>query len=188
MTTTRVTYQDLGIPERYLFDSFHYVPSGNIGVAVFYREAKPSVNRIFWRRSNERGYSLIPVREDNYSLDSCLPASASCNLYYLVMEWRKIGPEPHQVGGYWVSLNRFNLDSGREEVLLTQEDFVALSGGEGSWISKILHVSPDENEIDIVAGINNPPDNHARMDYGVHRIHLAPKSLASRLPLPAVFI
>lgn len=188
---SHVSYQDLGIPEAYRLESFHYVPSGNIGVAVFYRQAKPSVNRIFWRRSNDPAYSLIPVREDNYSLDSCFPAPASCNLYYLVMEWRKIGPEPHEVGGYWVSLNRFNFEFGREETLLTQNDFIALTGSEDSWICKIAHISPDENEIDVIAGISDPigdSESETKMKYAVHRIRLAEKNISCRFPLPAVFI
>ena len=187
----RVTYQDLGIPEDHLFDSFHYAPSENVGVCVFRRQAPPSVNRIFWRRANDRIYAPIPVLEDNHSLDSCVPAPATGNVYYLVMQWRQIGKEDHEVGGYWVSLNRFNFESGKEEILLTEKEFAAVCGSEGSWIFKIVHITPEENEIDVIAATGKGPGSSEHREitpYAVHRLHLVKKQITHRFPLPSVFI
>jgi hypothetical protein len=104
------------------------------------------------------------------------------------MHHRKLEDMKH-FGGYWVSLNKFCLSSMREEVLVSESDFKAMTGKAESWISRIVHVSPSESEIDVIAGIGDPRNEGLNvMEYSVYRIDLARRQITHRLRLPAVFI
>jgi hypothetical protein len=117
-----------------------------------------------------------------------MAASRSSNLYYCLMHWRNVGA-PSRFGGYWVSLNRFNVDSQKEDILVDQQTLDQMTNTERSWISGIVHISPDEKEIDVLAGVSVPAgDSEERMNYGVYRINLERKSVATRMLLPAVFV
>ena len=128
---------------------------------------------------------MIPVAEENYSHTSCAAAISSETVYYSVMHWRK--PDGHKsFGGYWVSLNGFSLYSRQQQILVTEKDLDAITGTEGSWLSRILHVTPDESEIDVVAGINSK--DGMNMQYAVHRIDLKRREIVQRFSMPGVFI
>lgn len=177
----------MGIPEAYCFEAFVYVPSANIGVCVFTRREEPEVSRIFWRHADHNSYAMIPVQDENHSFDGCTPSASSDSIYYVVMHHRK--PQGMKCfGGYWVSLNRFCLMAQKEEVLINESDFAAMTGKEGSWISRIVHVSPSDSEIDVVAGIGHIRDGRRVMEYAIYRIDLAHRQITRRFPMPAVFI
>ncbi len=128
---------------------------------------------------------MIPVAEENHSLTSCVVAISSETAYYSVMHWRK--PDGHKsFGGYWASLNSFSLNSRQEQILVTEKDLDAMTGTKGSWISRILHVNPDESKIDVVAGINSK--DGMNMQYAVHRIDLKRREIVQRFSMPGVFI
>jgi len=183
-----VKYRDIGIPDEYRYDEFLYVPAANAGVAVFVRNEEPQVSRIFWRQSEDDNYVMIPVSEPDYSLDSCRPSLGSKSIYYIVTQRRK--PEGHKgYGGYWISLNKFSLDTQLETTLVDKDSLGEMTGASGSWISRILSISPDDSEIDVVAAIREPTKNGwAEMKYGVYRIAFESKRIALRLKMPAVFI
>jgi len=182
------SYQELGIPDSYYFESFIYVPSGNIAVCVFSQQQEPKVSHVFWRRAKQDSYTAIPVKNEHYSFDSCTPSISSDSIYYSVMHYRKPEGMKH-FGGYWVSLNKFCLTSLKEEVLVSESDFIAMTGKTESWISRIVHVSPSDSEIDVIAGIGDPRNEGLNvMEYSVYRIDLIRRQITHRLPMPAVFI
>ena len=182
------TYQEVGIPDAYCFESFVYVPSSNTGVCVFQKKQEPQVSRIFWRRAQQYSYTVVPVENEHYSFDSCVPSTSSDAIYYSVMHHRKHEGMKH-FGGYWVSLNKFCLTSQKEEVLVIESDFIAMTGKTESWISRIMHVSPAESEIDVIAGIGDPRNEDLNvMEYAVYRIDLIRRQITHRFPMPAMFI
>ena len=183
-----VTYHDLGIPELYGCESFHYAPTGNIGVSVFNRKEAPHVSRIFWRRPEDKKYSMIPVADENHSLDSCFPSISSETVYYTLMHWKK--PEGHKsFGGHWVSLNSFCLKTKTEKVLVSPINLEEMTGTKYPWISKIVHISPMESEIDVIAGIQRPEiEGRSEMEYAVYRLDLNQRKIVHRFSMSGVFI
>lgn len=183
-----LTYQDLGIPESYVFVSFHYAATDNVGIAIFYRKETPNVRRIFWKRADERKYSMISVADENHSLDSCIPTVSSEKIYYNLMHLKK--PKGHEhFGGYWSSLNYFCLRTQTDKVVISPADLENMLGSKNPWISQIVHISPDESEIDVIAGSElQETEQISEMEYAVYRIALKTGKITRRFSLPGVFI
>ena len=139
---TRPSFEEIGLPKGHAYPELAYHPPTG-SMVVHTRPLKSSLpcRRISLMGVNSKRYQPIADFPSSISVEGYLLHPRLPLLYLITYSWSMfLGKAP---GGDWDALYRFNLETGKSEILASKGSLVPSNGYPRVWLNQLLSVSDD---------------------------------------------
>jgi hypothetical protein len=174
--------QKIGLPDGHGFPVLVYHPPTG-SVIAHTRPLKSSLpcRRLSLRQVNETRYRPIGDFPPSVSVESLVLHPQLPLLFFITFVWSKHVNGP--VGGYWVALHRFDLNTLQSEIVARRGELVLPDGYQTAWLNELFSASDDGNTLFCKAGLRNGEP----VRYCLSKLSIPDRKLAIITRLEAVF-
>lgn len=160
-----------GIPEGYGSPKLLYNPSSETVVVELSStgpEFRPT--RLFARHRTSESYEAIGDPDDDISFESAVTCDSLPLIAFNAVKWDR-----SRMAGNWLALYLFNLLTKEIKLCIASTALVAPEPYTNAWISKLVHLTGDGQNLYVTAGMKRP--SQGRVEHILARFGIADHGL-----------